>query len=502
MKSKEILLKKALSLFVLLGPFVDMLTSVAVQFGISSLTVGIAVRFCFVAAISLYVLFMYRGPQRNLFRLAILITSVYGVVFLVSTVYINGFGVLVENVKMFFKTYFFIYVLLGILALYKEYKILISDKILTIVFCMYTASILLAVVTGTSFYTYYWQQIGYCGWFYAGNEIGAIIAILSGVAMLYGFAHNKYLWIGILGLLAFSCTHIGTKVPFLGIIAIAVILTVFWFIKAVASRSKRAVNMVLKCLALIVCIVLLYHMNSPVKQLNAQANDRYEGIVDAIDTQVSVATVGSNETLVDMTEAPEATEQTEVSEAIEETEVSEATEQIGAPDWTEETPQQETPITNQDDAISSDKEIKSDKIYAIINWLLSNRLSNIERVIEKYADSSLSEKLLGIGYIFKVDENWVSDTVEMDFVAIFIKQGIIGFGIYLMPIVIFAVICIVELLKKLKSFANLDVVIVYAYGVLIGLACAFVAGHVLVAPAVSIYIAVFIVKLYAYLKEH
>ena len=92
MKVKEELLRKILNIYILAGPFVDMLTSLAVRLGWGSVTMGVLVRFAFVGALILYVLFFYRGTHQWALRLAVLITSLYGLIYLGSTVSINGMG--------------------------------------------------------------------------------------------------------------------------------------------------------------------------------------------------------------------------------------------------------------------------------------------------------------------------------------------------------------------------------------------------------------------------
>ena len=345
---------------------------------------------------------------------------------------------------------------------------------LTALFGVYSASILLAAITGTSFHTYYWQQIGYCGWFYAGNEIGAIVAILAGAAMMYAFTHCKYFWAAVLGLIAFSSTYIGTKVPFFAIAAVAVLLMLFWIVNYFVKNGNHGKRKIIKYGILLVCIVVLYQMNSPVKQLTAIANGNYENAVSTTEP-----------TVFDETTVPQ--EDTSAEQTDEAT-----------------TPQEDTSAEQNGEGTSAPEKgdnNKSKKVFLALNWLLSNRLTNIEHVVERYSNGTLSEKLFGIGYIFKIGEKLASDVVEMDFVSIFLKHGIIGAAVHIAPIIYFAVLCIIKLFKRIKKFWELENAFVYTYSILIGLGCAFVAGHVLVAPAVSVYIAIFIVKLYACLTD-
>lgn len=432
MKSKSELLRNILYIYILISPFVDMLTSLAVRAGMTGMTMGVVVRALFVVAMAFYVLFLYQGAHRTKLRVAVLITIAYGIVYLMNTAFVNGVGVLLDNAKMYVKVYFFVFVLLGLYALYREHGILVSDKMLTIVFCIYSTSIFLAAITGTSFPTYVLLDIGYCGWFYAGNEIGAIVAILSGIVLIYGFTQSKYLWIPILGLVAFSSTFIGTKVPFFTIVAVGVLLLLFWIGKLLKEKPTTAKKTIGKFGALLLCILVLYYAGSPIQQNANLVQDRYEDTME-----------------IDLSD------------------------------------------TDEFDTI----------FIELTDWLLSGRIGAIQDVINRYTHGSLMEKLFGIGYTFQIDGQWRTDVVEMDFVAIMLKQGMVGLAIYMIPLLYFAVVCIKKLIKQLKHFWELESAFIYTYGILIGLSCAFLAGHVLVAPAVSIYIAICIVKLYANLTE-
>ena len=81
-------------------------------------------------------------------------------------------------------------------------------------------------------------------------------------------------------------------------------------------------------------------------------------------------------------------------------------------------------------------------------------------------------------------------------------QGIAGFILFWLPIAYIIFYIIKYTIKNIK-YNILDVEIISKY-IIIGLAfcVAMFAGHTLVAPAVSIYIALAVVKLYMDLKEN
>ena len=155
----------------------------------------------------------------------------------------------------------------------------------------------------------------------------------------------------------------------------------------------------------------------------------------------------------------------------------------------------EESVVEKEEALENEENIQKNKAYLVINWLLSNRLVYVEGTINRYCTGTVSEKLLGLGYSYTVGKGLNSNLIEMDFLALLFYHGIVGLMIYILPICFFAVYYIRALWKAIKKIFENESAIVYTYGILIGLACAAVSGHVLIAPAVSIYIAILIIKL-------
>lgn len=123
------------------------------------------------------------------------------------------------------------------------------------------------------------------------------------------------------------------------------------------------------------------------------------------------------------------------------------------------------------------------------HFIFSSRLTFLENTSANYINSSISEKLLGIGYI----ENYGSDDVslkmiEIDPFDIFFRHGILGFIIYFLPFV-FAVVEI-KRNKKNEIIENN-----YLLSIIIGIILMCLSGHVLTSPAVSIYLSIIMMLL-------
>ena len=49
-----------------------------------------------------------------------------------------------------------------------------------------------SITTGTDYNNYEWLKLGSRGWFYAGNELGSILAIMCPIVILYSIEKQKY----------------------------------------------------------------------------------------------------------------------------------------------------------------------------------------------------------------------------------------------------------------------------------------------------------------------
>ena len=125
------------------------------------------------------------------------------------------------------------------------------------------------------------------------------------------------------------------------------------------------------------------------------------------------------------------------------------------------------------------------------HFIFSSRLTFLENTYTNYMDSSISEKLLGIGYI----ENYGTDEVslkmiEMDPFDILFRQGILGFIIYFIPLSC-ALVELKDRSQKKKEPKNKS----YMLSIIIGIILMCLSGHVLTSPAVSIYLSIILMLL-------
>lgn len=207
--------------FIILQPVLDLLTSLSIVLLKSNATVGILVRFLIMAVGGIYILIQAKEKENRKFLIyLILLAVVLGIGFINNKLVKNPI-VLGEEVKFVAKA-LYIYIMLGsyILALKSlKKKVNISDKVRnSIVYStlIINAIMVISISTSTDFGSYQWMKVGSRGWFYAGNELGSILAIIFPIVVLYSIQKTKSVkhvlyWIPSL-LMIYSLIQVGTKV--------------------------------------------------------------------------------------------------------------------------------------------------------------------------------------------------------------------------------------------------------------------------------------------------
>lgn len=119
------------------------------------------------------------------------------------------------------------------------------------------------------------------------------------------------------------------------------------------------------------------------------------------------------------------------------------------------------------------------------HFVFSERLSFLNHTQKNYTEASISEKLFGIGYI----ENYGTDeastkTIEIDYFEVLYRNGIIGF------IIFFSIFMTNIKIKKQNTLENIETNTSIALILLLAL----FSGHILITPAVSIFVALILIK--------
>lgn len=121
------------------------------------------------------------------------------------------------------------------------------------------------------------------------------------------------------------------------------------------------------------------------------------------------------------------------------------------------------------------------------HFVFSQRLTFLKNTQKNYEKSNILQKTFGIGYIENYGTEEISTkTIEIDYFEILYRNGIIGFIIYF-SILIPAIKNKIKQAKE-KTIENIEL----KTSILIILLLSLFSGHVLVTPAVSIFVALII----------
>ncbi|MED0904580.1 hypothetical protein CN327_07405 [Bacillus cereus] len=455
--------------FIILQPVLDLLTSLSIVLLKSNATVGILVRFLIMAVGGIYILIQAKEKENRKFLIyLILLAVVLGIGFINNKLVKNPI-VLSEEVKFVAKA-LYIYIMLGsyILALKSlKKKVNISDKVRnSIVYStlIINAIMVISISTSTDFGSYQWMKVGSRGWFYAGNELGSILAIIFPIVVLYSIQKTKSMkhvlyWIPSL-LMIYSLIQVGTKVGMgsIGATLAAVIgIIVLQLLFDRKNPNKR--SLVLNGL---IAIVLL------------------AGVVGTFKMTPLAQNMGiHNNYLSEQNVAQQDQKEKEIKEKIKKEEKQHKVEKP------EEKAKVEAEVKKE-----LEKEQKKENQE---NLIFSGRQVYEERHKQFFKEAPTSQKLFGMGYAgnFKYNEQKQPDPklIEMDFHDWFYDFGIIGFALMMIPFIYYGLRILIAFVTRFKEIFNVKYGMISA-SLVLALGIAYIAGHILTAPGVGIYFVV------------
>lgn len=207
---------KWLPVFILIQPLFDVLTSFMTTMGIN-VTVGILVKMLILLLMGIYLLFVDKYKKHyNYICLALIIILCLGNAYYNFDILKTHFS---EYAGYLMKYVYFVLVLFYFLKWYKNgnsiklHQFRLPFFIIALVF-------LLSWITDTAFDTYLPRsgKYGSSGWFFSGNEIGALLSIIFPIVLYNGLHNpNSHKWENIFTvIIGVALLSLGTKVGLLG----------------------------------------------------------------------------------------------------------------------------------------------------------------------------------------------------------------------------------------------------------------------------------------------
>lgn len=429
--------EKVLKIFMIIQPIIDAITSIMINEFHMSLSIGMVVRFCFMAYAFIYII-MHRNKKIITF---IALWAIYIGVSLVGYYFLKeNFNIITHGVLLLKMVYFPV-VLLFWIVYFKNNKEL-DRKIFIYIGILVGLSLVVSSLTKTAYCTYSnyndCYTKGVVAWFNSANEYGLILIALLGLIMTDYISDNDiYNIVALLFTVIFLCI-LGTKASYIGVVGVIGCYVIYYLVTMFLNYKKSTNLKKIISLILILFVIGLTTSNLPI----------YTNLVGNYSRAYTAAKNSAGEICED---------------------------------------------GYCKDNFLSEEEIANE----VANTLMFNGRSTFVEINKSlYKNSNLFNKLFGIttqgNYVKGELYNHIS---ERDFHDLLIYYGIFGFVLLLLLPGYLFVIILKKVIKNIKILKNDEIIII---GIVISfmLLGSFIAGHCLFQPAVSIYLAYLIALFY------
>lgn len=423
MKLKEkINLENLLIIFIVLCPILDIISFLFRNKYNTNISISTVLRP--IIPIIVFLCIFFKEKSKNKIRLILigLIYLLYGITHLFIYNQIKTgctYGTIIHEAQYIVNYSFMILNLYIYNYVFKKENSCKLNKAILISSLIYIISIYISIITKTSSSTYI-EKIGYKGWFESGNSLGAILLISSFILMsnILKIKNQKIKTITFITLILigiYLMTLIGTRVGLLGFIVLILsfIISEFFckFIKKTKIDKKNTLILI-SILALLIVITIV--ASSATVSRRKHLSNMENTIIDASTGEISHLTG-------DLTVIRNKIINNELEDNY----------------MSKEQKQSVLDLYN----IASKKDISNTdtrKQQLIYHTQLVKNQKNILLI------------LFGNGYLANTNELvW-----EMEFPAILLNFGIVGFSLYMMPfisIVCYAIIVSIKNIKKIDS---------------------------------------------------
>lgn len=414
-------------IFLLIQPILDLLTSLMTRFIDFPMTIGMAIRGLFLVMMVIYLLFMSKSTHKKKSIIYFGILCIFIVMYFITKSDIFKVKFLKTEIIYLFKYMYFPITALCLINVFDELK-LEKEKVFKVcVFeaVLYSTLIILPEVTNTAFSSYIGNNKGTVGWFYAANEIGAIMVALFPFLYYLLFQREGIIKTSIIFIIVIlAMTLLGTKTSFLGMLITEVIYALYFLFN---YKKNRAYGLKWSIIIIVISFGLIPNIPAVKNLQNAIS------------------------------------ESSHIKEEYQEKK-------------------------DKEKDYDKKYNINSHGAKRLIMVVLSSRDKYFFDTLEIYENSSSSDKLFGIGFINRneINDKKIEKLIEIDPLDILFHYGLIGFIIYFSPLIYVAYRTIKSIFKNKFRLSFFKLTNIYVIGIITLISM--IAGHVYSAPAVSIYV--------------
>lgn len=294
--------------FLLIQPILDLLTSLMVRFTNLPLTIGMVVRGLFLFIMVIYLLFVNKSVHRKKSIIYLGILCIFSILYLITKDGIFTLGFLKTEIIYLFKYMYFPITALCLINAFDELQIKKEKifKVCIIEAILYSILIILPEITNTAFSSYLDNNEGTVGWFYAANEIGAIMVALFPFLYYLLFERESVVKIALtFTIVILTMTLLGTKTSFLGMLITEILYTLYFLFN---YKKNRAYGLKWSIIIIIISFGLIpnihavknlqnaiaesSHIKEEVKEDNEKENKKYTSSSPSVQRIIKVALSG------------------------------------------------------------------------------------------------------------------------------------------------------------------------------------------------------------------
>lgn len=417
--------------FILLQPFLDVATNFILKNFDFPITIGVVVRMIFLAISLLFAMnYFLKQNEKKLMLFNLALYGYLALNFIVNFLFKDSFSFMAEA-EFLAKTaypvqlFFVFYILVKNKWLTKE-KIV---QLMTINLLAISAFIILPTIFNISFESYNEYYEGTIGWFNAANEIGAIVAFLTPLA-IWGMYKKITGWLGITTIFAAIATAylIGTKVSLGSAILVLVIFSVY-----ILARNRFRLSMPFFIVFIPLLVLLVTISQAPAVQ-------NIENV--RVDLEAREQRFENRNEIYD-------------AEQVQKLEEIERLKTLSHP---------------------------------MITKIVSSRDLFVIQHYEKYIEAHPARIAFGMGYAADYDKE--AKITEMDFFDFFFSFGIVGLLLTIAAFFKPAVRILKAIWLRISGRKENSFMYSLLLSIILILGISFIAGHVIFAPGVAIYLVI------------
>jgi len=430
-----------LIVFILVNPVIDVVTSIGIREFDISLSIGILLKGLFL----LYSLLAFlRMKSRNgidkAAKYILFAFILYAAVHILLSLQSFGLSRTISAIVTMVKTFYLPLIVLSLYRLIEKKDIPLLTR--TLVYsAVFVASIIgISMITGTDYNAYRYGKTGTVGWFYAANEVSALLGILTPILIYFIMEKLKvspFIKIAIIAAYTFLYYQIGTKVVALSVIMTVLYVLVLFVIRRAGNKRLAVIKPVVTLSVLFILSVGLVPVTPIGINLNLHNNliqDRYEDNIDE--------------------ENPESDEDIKKDFGIDE-------------------------LLDNEEVLMSLVFSGRDEYFTVRKFI--------------YDRAGITEKLFGLTQFAVTNTSQIkSYIIEIDYFDIFFNFGIIGSLFYWVIVLGALGYSIRNAFRNWRIFEPGSVLPYYLCSVILAFGIAMFAGHVFVSPSVSFYLALII----------